>query len=129
LHEFFSPIYNGHGRLGMRDVESLKIVNIRYVSSIIIESKLASIFHQFLRTLKFKVLTYEHTNETFIGSVRRLLVTTSFVPRLPILVTLMKEALSSLETSVLTRATRRIITEDVIIQLTTCFKLLAHIIY
>jgi hypothetical protein len=43
--------------------------------------------------------------------VRRLLVTASVVPSLPILVTLMKEALSSPETSVLTRATRRNITE------------------
>jgi hypothetical protein len=39
--------------------------------------------------------------------VRRLLVTAIVVPRSPILVTLMKEALSSSETSVLTRATRR----------------------
>jgi hypothetical protein len=39
--------------------------------------------------------------------VRRLLVTASVVLSSPILVTLMKEALSSSETSVLTRATRR----------------------
>jgi hypothetical protein len=43
---------------------------------------------------------------TRIRSVRRFLVTASVVPSAPILVTLMKEALSSLETSVLTRATR-----------------------
>jgi hypothetical protein len=41
-----------------------------------------------------------------------LLVTASVVPSSPILVTLMKEALSSFETSVLTIATRRIIPED-----------------
>jgi hypothetical protein len=41
------------------------------------------------------------------SSVRRLLVTASVVPSWPILVTLMKEALSSSEMSVLTRATRR----------------------
>jgi hypothetical protein len=40
-------------------------------------------------------------------AVRRLLVTASVVPSSPIFVTLMKEALSSSETSVLTRATRR----------------------
>jgi hypothetical protein len=47
------------------------------------------------------------TDLVFLRSVRRLLVTASIVPSLPILVTLMKEALSSSETSVLIRATRQ----------------------
>jgi hypothetical protein len=47
-----------------------------------------------------------------VTSVRRLLVTANVVPSSPILVTLIMLALGFTETSVLTRATRRNISED-----------------
>jgi hypothetical protein len=64
----------------------------------------------------------------FLRSVRRLLVAACVVPSSPILVTLMNETLSSSQTSVLTTATWRNISEDTILNM-TYYLVMSHMKY
>jgi hypothetical protein len=61
-----------------------------------------------------------------ISSQRASVASYGYVPSSPIVVTVMKEALSYTETSVLTRATRRNNTENAILHFFKCFMKFPH---
>jgi hypothetical protein len=83
---------------------SEKLRRVALVRTDVSEERIASI-------ITVTILVVTSNRIVFLRSMLRLLVTANVVPSSPILVTLMMEAIRSSETSVLTRATRRKITE------------------
>jgi hypothetical protein len=91
-----------------------------------VSEELSASFIRVTRIGELKTTLAVTSNRRTLRRNKRLLVTASVVPISPIFVTLIKVALSSSETSVLTRATRRNIPEDTIVHSHLCENLKSY---
>jgi hypothetical protein len=105
-----------NGRFGGTLLVTANVVLVTLMKEAISSSETSGLTRATWRNIPEDVILHL----VFLRSMRWLLVTASVLPSSPILVTLMKEAISSSETSVLTRATWRNIPEGIILRTLRC---------